>query len=337
MKKGGSRREKVKKMFLWLLVVIGFLLVTGIIYQFGSSAKDARAYPPPGQMVAIDEKRNLHMVIKGEALEKPTVILEAGIASFSSSWYWVQEDLAADTRVVAYDRAGLGWSDPAPIAHDAYESAADLHKALQAAGINGPYVLAGHSYGGLVMRAFTDLYSDEVVGMVMVDASHPDQWAHMPVSRDGQLNAFTNRLSAWLARLGIVRLFDLGGSVGRGLPAQQEGEMRAVLNRPHSWETSGKTLAIWHKQTRVRINEAADLADRPLVVLSVTDQPVFDEVLTSLQEELPGLSTNSVHYTVEGANHEGLVADRKHALVVAAAIRQVLEAVENGPGPPRAE
>ena len=74
----------------------------------------------------------------GNESSKPTIILEAGIASFSSNWAWVQAELAAFTRVVAYDRAGLGWSDPAPEPQDAQESADDLHTALQKAGIPGP-------------------------------------------------------------------------------------------------------------------------------------------------------------------------------------------------------
>ena len=80
---------------------------------------------------------------RGEETGKPTILLEAGIASFSSNWAWVQSELSASTRVVAYDRAGLGWSDPASAPQDAQQSAADLHAALQKAGISGPYVAAG--------------------------------------------------------------------------------------------------------------------------------------------------------------------------------------------------
>jgi pimeloyl-ACP methyl ester carboxylesterase len=115
------------------------------------------------------------------------------MASFSPNWHWVQTQLAPMGRVVAYDRAGLGWSEPGPGPRDAQQSAGELHTALQNAGIPGPYVVVGHSYGELVVRAFTDLYADEVVGMVLVDASHPDQWAQIPASRDGQLLALSNR------------------------------------------------------------------------------------------------------------------------------------------------
>jgi pimeloyl-ACP methyl ester carboxylesterase len=316
-------------MLLWVAGVFVILAVSGSIYQAVAAASDNRTYQPPGQMVDIGGRR-LHLVLIGENTGRPTVILEAGMASFSSNWYWVQTELAAETRVVSYDRAGLGWSDPAPEAQDAYASATDLHLALETAGISGPFVVAGHSYGGLVVRAFTDLYPDEVVGMVLVDGSHPDQWSHMPASKNGRLNAKMNKITGWLSRLGVVRLFGLAGSLGRGLPEQQAAELEAILNQPQSWATSSATLAIWHEQTRPSINQARSLDNLPLIVLGVTEQPLFGDVLTSLQAELPALSTNSVRIIVEGATHEGLIAEKQHAQVVAATIRQVLEAAETG-------
>jgi pimeloyl-ACP methyl ester carboxylesterase len=196
--------------------------------------------------------------------------------------------------------------------------------------------MAGHSYGGLVVRAFTDLYPGEVVGMVLVDASHPDQWAAVPASRGGRLVAASNRVTGYLARVGVVRLFDMNKAVVAGLPDRQAAEMRAILARPQSWLTSGDTLASWEAQTRPQINGARELGDLPLVVLSATELPGaasfggYADALASQQAELPALSSNSLHLTVEGATHEGLVAERDHAMVVVDAILKVKEAVETG-------
>jgi pimeloyl-ACP methyl ester carboxylesterase len=232
--------------------------------------------------------------------------------------------------VVAYDRAGQGWSDPGPRPRDAHQSAGELHAALQRAGIAGPYIVAGHSYGGLVVRAFADRYPDEVVGMVLVDASHPDQWAHIPAARGGQLVAFGNRLFGVLARLGLWRLVDPAPGLTAGLPARQAAELRVMLALPQSWFSSADALGVWEARTRPRLNGAHSLGDRPLVVLSVTEQPVYGDVLTRLQADLARLSSNSVHRTVEGATHENLLSQRVHALVVAEAIRQVVEAARTG-------
>jgi len=258
------------------------------------------------------------------------VILDAGMATFSSNWAWVQNDLAAMTRVVAYDRAGLGWSDPSPEPQDARQSAQDLHAALQKAGIQGPYVIAGHSYGGLVARAFTSLYPDEVVGMVLVDASHPDQWVRIPASRDGKLNGYANRVTGLLAGFGVVRLLNLGKGVFQGLPEQQAAEMRAALANPRTWKNSGDVILIWNESTRPFIHQTRDLGSLPLAVISVTEQALYADVLTSLQNELVGLSRNSFHHVEEGATHESLVAEREHAAAVGGIIRKVMEAAESG-------
>ena len=312
-----------------VILIVGLGCV-GAIYQAVSVRADLRNFAPQGQFVDLGGRR-IHMLVKGQENGKPTVLLEAGIASFSSNWAWVQDELSQSTRVVAYDRAGLGWSDPAPQPQDAQQSAMDLHAALQKAGIPGPYVIAGHSYGGLVVRAFTDLYPDEVVGMVLVDASHPDQWARIPASRDGQVVAASNRITGGLVRLGIVRLLNLNSSLYDGLPDRQAGEMKAILNLQKSWATSGDVLALWAAKSRPEINQARSLGDMPLMVLSVTDQPAaVAEVLTSLQNELPGLSSNSLHLTVEGATHEGLIAKHEYAMLVASAIQKVIEAAETG-------
>ena len=317
-------------LFLWVAIAILVLALGGIVYQALATARDNRRFQPPGQMVNIGGRR-LHLVIMGDAKGRPTVLLEQGMGSFSSNWYWVQTELASDTRVIAYDRAGLGWSDPPPGVHDAYDSAADLGQGLAAAGIAGPYIVAGHSYGGLVARAFTDLYPNEVVGLVLVDASHPDQWAHFPASRNGWTIALGNRVLNWLAWPGIVRLFDLESKARRGLPERPAAEMKAILAQPRSWSTSSRSLAIWNEKTRPRINQARPLDGLPLSVLSVTEQSGYTaETLTALQAELPTLSTNSAHYTIEGATHESLVSERQHALVVVGAIRQVLEAAQTG-------
>jgi pimeloyl-ACP methyl ester carboxylesterase len=315
-------------LFGFALTVLG-LAGIGSLYQAIASGIDRRTYLPPGQLVDIGGRR-IHLAAMGEASGRPTVILEAGMASFSSNFFWVQQELAADTRVVAYDRAGLGWSDPSPEPQDAQQSARDLHAALAAAGIPGPYVIAGHSYGGLVARAFADLYPEEVAGMALIDASHPDQWAHMPVSREGRFTGRGNLITGFLARFGVVRFFRLSRSIYAGLPERPAGEMQAILARPESWQTSGAVLLIWHERSRPQINQARSLGDLPLAVLSVTEQPFFPEVLTHLQNELAGLSSNSTHITVEGATHESLVAQHDHDMVVVKTIRQVLEAARTG-------
>ena len=302
-----------------------FTVVAGLgaLVQAVAADRDHQAFPPPGQLVDVGGY-HLHLHVLGEPHDRPTIILEAGLDSFSTNWYWVQTDLATSTRVVAYDRAGLGWSDVGAGPRDARQSATELHAALHASGTEGPYVLAGHSYGGLVSRMFADLYPDEVVGLVLVDASHPDQWAHIPESLDGKLTATSNRLLSNFATIGFLRMFDLvTPQVATGLPEHEYAVMRANFALPQASAIGADILTVWDSRTRAQVDAARPLGDLPLAVLSVTEQPLYGEVLTALQAEMPGLSSNSVHRVVAGATHENLISDRAYAAVVAEMILQI--------------
>jgi pimeloyl-ACP methyl ester carboxylesterase len=313
-------------------VVAGGLLTSagmGVLWQGIASRRDHRRFPPPGELIDVGGHR-LHVNVAGERSAEPTVVLEAGMASMSSNWAWVREALAREGRVVSYDRAGLGWSDTGTGRVDAATSAVELHTVLGAAGIGPPYVLAGHSYGGLVVRMFADRYPSEVVGMVLVDASHPDQWANIPASRNGRTVALGNRVTALLARVGLLRLVHAERSFIAGLPAREYAEMRAYLARPQGWSAGADGLVAWGRQSRDQVNAACDLGTLPLVVLSVTEQHRYAEVLTRLQAELGSLSSNSRHVTVAGATHYTLVSKQDFAEVVSDAIRAVASAARSG-------
>jgi pimeloyl-ACP methyl ester carboxylesterase len=230
---------------------------------------------------------------------------------------------------VAYDRAGLGWSEPGPKPRDAGTSARELRTALGSMGLPGPYVLAGHSYGGLVAQAFAALFPDDVAGLVLVDASHPDQWVRFGIP--SKTIWFGNKASSVLARFGLFRL--VNGEyrlLADGLPSRAHAELMALAPRPQALTTVGDAALVWDSISRPLVNQARDLGDRPLIVLSVTEQPRMGDKLTALQAELPGLSTNNRHITVQGAYHEGLVSRQEFARTVTDAILEVVEAVRTG-------
>jgi pimeloyl-ACP methyl ester carboxylesterase len=316
-------------------VAVAVLAFAGIgaVWQTIAGRRDQRRFPAPGRLIDVGGHR-LHINVAGEQTTAPAVILEAGMASMSSNWAWVRDDLARDGLVVSYDRAGLGWSDRGGGSMDAVTSAAELHTALEAAGIDPPYVLAGHSYGGLVVRMFADRYPDEVVGMVLADASHPDQWANIPASRNGRTVAVGNRIMALLARFGLLRILRAERSFIAGLPPREYAEMRAYLARPQGWSAGAGGLLAWGKHSREQVNAVRSLGSLPLVVISVTEQDRYADVLTRLQAELATLSSNSRHVTVSGATHYTLVSEQQYAAVVADAIRAVSAAAQSS-GPVR--
>jgi pimeloyl-ACP methyl ester carboxylesterase len=271
----------------------------------------------------------LHVNPSGEG--RPTVILDAGMISFSSNWAWVQPEVARVTRVIAYDRAGLGWSDPGPKPRDVGQKAAELQTALHKLGIEGPYVLVGHSYGGLVMRAFATAHPDAARGMVLVDASHPDQWARFPAARGGRTVALANRVVGWLAQIGFTFPADREVSrLAKGLPQPQADQIMSLASLPRAFFTTAQALAAWDGISRPLVRSAKKLGALPLVVLGVTEQPGFaGERLTGLQRDLAHLSSDSIYRVVQGATHENLVSSRANAQVVAGYILRVVEAVRS--------
>lgn len=126
----------------------------------------------PGQLIDVGGGRRLHLLCKGDA-EGPSVILEAGLSQYPAvlAFGKAQETIAEFARVCLYDRAGLGWSDALPGPRTHGDMADDLHRLLTAAKVPGPYVLVGHSIGGLLVRLYAQKYRDDVAGVVLADAT----------------------------------------------------------------------------------------------------------------------------------------------------------------------
>jgi pimeloyl-ACP methyl ester carboxylesterase len=164
----------IRRGLLGLVIGLVALAVIGVIYQAFATEIYRRIYPPPGELVDVGG-HSLHINCVGEG--SPTVILESGSGATSVDWANIQPEVADTTRVCAYDRAGTGWSEPGSGPGDPQQIAGELHTLLSNAGIDGPYVLVGHSFGGLYVLMYADLYPNEVEGMVLVDSSHPEQSA----------------------------------------------------------------------------------------------------------------------------------------------------------------
>ena len=167
----------IRYLLAGLLILLIALVCAGTVYEAIESHRDQQMFHPPGRLVDIGGCR-LHLYCTGEG--SPTVILEAGGGNPWLSWCKVQPQVASFTRVCSYDRAGLGWSDPSPRPRTAMVIAEELHALLHNAGIPGPFVLVGHSLGGMDARMFANRYPSEVAGLVLVDSSHPDQDERFP-------------------------------------------------------------------------------------------------------------------------------------------------------------
>jgi pimeloyl-ACP methyl ester carboxylesterase len=275
------------------------LLVIGAFYQGLASLYDHYAYPPPGQLVDVDGTR-LHLYCLGES--SPTVILEAGLGDNVLGWTLVHARLAESTRVCAYDRPGLGWSGSRDRVLPSEEVAQILHTLLQNAGIPGPYILVGHSMGGLHVRSFARLYPGEVVGMVLVDSSHENQLDAARMDEIGESILLPLQACQTLAPIGVMRLVRaIAPQPEKTLfPPQQARARLALQNHTDLCHVvANEYRAVFSDTTQP--TPPAPLGDLPLVV--ITAGIGTDARWNGLQDQLAALSTNSTHLIAEQSPH----------------------------------
>lgn len=188
-----------------VLAAVAALVAAGLLSQAIGAARDRRRFPPPGKLASVGPHR-LHYRCSGTGT--PAVVFDAGIAASSLTWSRVQPAIAELTRAFSYDRAGLAWSEAASSPRTMATLVGELRLLLRTADVPPPYILVGHSFGGLVIRAFAQAHPDEVAGLVFVDPLHPEEWCDPSPQQRHMLRGgiFLSRIGALLARLGIVRL-----------------------------------------------------------------------------------------------------------------------------------
>jgi pimeloyl-ACP methyl ester carboxylesterase len=272
-------------------VVAGLLLVllAGAIYEYLLEAAEARAYPPPGRMVDVGGHR-LHINCTGSG--SPTVVIDAGLGDWSAGWGYVQPEVTKTTRVCTYDRAGMGWSERGPLPRDARQFASELNALLQNANIPGPYILVGHSLGGLPVLVFAHDYPAEVAGVVLIDSMHPGQTTY--ATQSGALSVLSV-----LARFGIVRV--LAGPLGFVSEEPPDAKVYNSLSvRPQQLRTFADEIR-GIPASLAQAGAVKSFGDLPLIVLS---RGLDDDASWKAgQAGLAQLSFNSQHLIAEQSDH----------------------------------
>jgi pimeloyl-ACP methyl ester carboxylesterase len=192
--------------FAILLFLLASLVATGFLYQWIGEHRDKQRYARAGRWIKIGSNCKLYVVEKGSG--GPTVLFESGIAATNLNWSDIQDAISEFTHTASYDRGGLGWSSPGLTPRTPGNIAMELHTLLELAGIKPPYVLVGHSFGGLVMRRFAVLFPDEVSGVVLVDPMRPEEWPPLNPVKQAMLDR-GEHLAGWaipIARFGLARL-----------------------------------------------------------------------------------------------------------------------------------
>jgi pimeloyl-ACP methyl ester carboxylesterase len=337
-------------MSAWILpgLAVLALVIVGVLYQSMGLARDARRFPPPGELLDVGGHR-LHVVCRGHG--SPAVVLESAIAASSLSWSRVQPEVARFTSVCAYDRAGLGWSE-ASTAPRTLARVIDELRTVIAKTDAVPCVLVGHSFGAFVCLGHAAQAPQQVSGLVLVDP--PSEWLSMTPRQANLLRGAMrlSRVGGVLARLGIVRaclalltggvpavprhfvkvfgpttaraLDRLVGEV-RKLPPETHAVVQALWCQPKCFGALGDHLRVFQEATAVAAR-FQPLRDVPIVVISSCDQPA--SVLAEHQA-LVRASAYGRHVVASKSGHWVLLDEP--ALVVEA-IREVVEISRRGRG-----
>jgi pimeloyl-ACP methyl ester carboxylesterase len=268
---------------------------------------------------------SLYLYSQGDGT--PTVVFENGLGVALEGWSLIQPEVARFTRTVAYDRAGMGRSRRTRRPVDAVTVARDLHDALGAAGEKGPYVLAGHSLGGVLIRLFAYLYPDEVAGLVFVDSSHPEQNQRLQPPWFAKAAAPMLYAMPTLARLrvpGIEYLVRKGMADSDLAPEALERVIAYTTSPDHLSAVVLEYRALDQMFAQGRMT--GSLGDLPIAVVSAgSPKGKLYDMVRELHRELAALSTRSTHQIVDGATHMSIVTNRTYALAVVDAIRWVVD------------
>jgi pimeloyl-ACP methyl ester carboxylesterase len=324
----------VRRVLKWSVIGLLLLVIVGVVYQTVATESDKRTYAtPPGQFHTVNGlKMHLHCLGEGS----PTIILEAGGYSFSTEWYWIHRQLAKTNRTCAYDRAGAGWSDPSTEPRTAIQITKDLHGLLQQANIPAPYILAGHSFGGILNRVYTSQYPDEVAGIVLVDSAHIRPAAYKDRNEFEEWKRGSDILqgSLWvLVRTGVMRFIIRSELEAAGYPPEAVAQLTALKSTNLSFDTYyAESVPVRWELTQVW-KAAQKLGTRPLIVLWDERSHLSDgeaKIFREIREEIASYSSNSVTRFIPGANHTSIQGNEQYAQQVTTAILEVVDAARAG-------
>ena len=254
------------------------------------SAYDDKPFKPPGRFINIGFQ-TMYVDCLGE--NKPTIIVDVGIAASSASWYKIAKELSKNTRICLYDRAGYGWSDSGRGERTTATIVHELKLLVKRAEIPGPYIIVGHSFGGFTARYFAAKFPEDVAGLVLVDSSHPEQIYRLSaLDNQGKKPLITGR--------------------DANAPADfSEFERKwYFLNSSRKATFAQMAELKYFKQSAYQVKHSGPLKDIPIAVLSrgIAQLPELNGVSLEnewldMQKDLLNLSKNSWHSIILNSGH----------------------------------
>lgn len=320
----------VFRVFGGLIALLVLLGIMGAIYHSRGSSSDRAKFTAPGEFVQVGDKQ-MHIHCEGEG--SPAVILDAGTGGWSIAWAEIMPELAKETRVCAYDRAGLGWSDAADDERTPQQMANDLKALLEAASVPAPYVITGFSYTGLSSRLFSAQNPDEVVAMVLLDPTTEFDNELMDEELMGQQRSTIGiyQMFGLAARLGVVRFLN-PREMAPYAPFIPENAIEpdiyySFISEPSWWQTSQKEfMSRLNDDVLADIRDNGSIRDIPTIIIGSDS---IDEGFEELQEahsnhlrEMASRSAQGEFILAEGSSHE---VPRDRPDLVISAVKQAIQ------------
>ena len=298
------------------LLLLSFLAIPRVAWS------DRVSFKPPGKLIDVNG-RKMHIYCIGN--KSSTIILDSGTGGFSLEWKDIQHSLSQYVRVCAYDRAGYGWSDMGPLPRTTKRITHELHTLLQNAGIHGPYIMVGHSFGGFTAQYFARYFNHEIAGIVLIDSSHEEQVYRLPENgKDVVRRSLHQDRSNMVTRSVLHEHF----------PKEVAAVAQQLMTRWTALLTWREEMANYALSSR----ELRDVHDRPILEIPIVvltrgkrvwpNTPYGDAMETvwkELQDELSSLNGNSTHIIAENSGH---VIHLDEPELVVDAIHDVLDFVE---------
>lgn len=296
-----------------LFAVIGGIILCVLLAGMWAKARLHAAYPPAGELINVGGYC-LHANIQGEG--DFTVVFDSGVGGIAMHWEKVQREVAKYAVTVSYDRAGLGWSEIGKQPRSFEMMVEELKTLLEATNVPSPFILVGHSFGGIVARQFANAYPEQVAGIILVDSAHEEQFIkRFPVEVREMAPKMIKSMKPmiWAIASGIPALLVNKMPLTPGLSRAAAEAERAVriMSGKHMRTVLNEMDAIVHRPPQ----PLDTLRDVPLMVLShgvaqpapnMSDEvnTAYEEVWQQMQHELAQLASNSQHLIVEDSGHD---------------------------------
>lgn len=315
-------------LFKFLRYSLAFMLIVLLlssIYGAYANSRDAHRFPAPGRLVNVGG-HTVHVDCVGSG--SPTVILESALGGPSLLWQPAMSQIKEFTRVCSYDRDGIGWSSESGQPRTVQRFAADLHQALATAGENGPFVMVGHSLGGMLVLDYARQYPQDVAGIVLLDPTHPEQFAEGSEQwQDHQQALPFFRAAPTFARLGLLRFAFWMTDRLKPLPLPQATRQEYIaLASPSKAAYAMKSEALALFSMCHDSAEFPNLGDKPVLVLSAA-RTLEEGFPARYHEQMAKLSTRGVHRIVPEASHSGIVLKPSPLHVSVEGIHEVVSLV----------